>query len=74
LERGLLDAFCTMTPPVAVADIGCGPGHITSFPAARRDAVVGFDLSPKMIAVARQLNPGLSTVSICTGTFSTHRW
>lgn len=60
LERGLLGAFCDTTPPGLVADIGCGPGHITRFLAARREDVVGLDLSPKMIAIARQRNPWLS--------------
>jgi SAM-dependent methyltransferase len=59
LERGLLDAFCTLSPSGTVADIGCGPGHITQFLAARRDEVVGMDLSPAMIAVARRHNPHL---------------
>jgi SAM-dependent methyltransferase len=59
LERGLLDAFCGLTPRGTIADIGCGPGHITQFLAARRDQVVGLDLSPEMIAVARRRNIGL---------------
>jgi trans-aconitate methyltransferase len=32
LDRGLLDAFCEMAPPGAIADIGCGTGHITRLP------------------------------------------
>jgi len=60
LERGLLGAFCNMTPQGVIADIGCGPGHITGFLAARREQVVGFDLSPRMIALARRHNPALS--------------
>ena len=59
LERGLLGAFCGITPHGMIADIGCGPGHITSFLATRRDNVVGLDLSPAMISVAQQRNPGL---------------
>jgi SAM-dependent methyltransferase len=59
LERGLLGAFCDMTPRGLIADVGCGPGHITRFLAARREDIVGFDLSPQMIAVARQRNPRL---------------
>jgi SAM-dependent methyltransferase len=59
LERGLLGAFCDMTPHGLIADIGCGPGHITRFLAARHDEVIGFDLSPEMIAVARHRNPEL---------------
>ena len=60
LERGLLDAFCDMTPRGLIADIGCGPGHITELLAARRENVVGLDLSPGMIAVARQRNPSIA--------------
>jgi SAM-dependent methyltransferase len=59
LERGLLGAFCNMVPDGMIADIGCGPGHITGLLGDRRESVVGFDLSPQMIAVARQRNPGL---------------
>jgi SAM-dependent methyltransferase len=60
LERGLLGAFCALAPSGLIADIGCGPGHITRFLAARRANVVGLDLSPQMIAVARQHGPELS--------------
>lgn len=59
LERGLLDAFCEMAPPGAIADIGCGPGHITGFLAERRDDVLGVDLSPEMVALARRRHPRL---------------
>jgi SAM-dependent methyltransferase len=60
LERGLLSAFCEMAPPGPVADIGCGPGHITAFLSDRRTDVVGVDLSQEMIAVARRHHPELS--------------
>lgn len=59
LERGLLDAFCEMAPPGAIADIGCGPGHITGFLAERRDDVLGVDLSPEMVALAWRRHPRL---------------
>jgi SAM-dependent methyltransferase len=59
LERRLLDAFCEMAPPGAIADIGCGPGHITGFLAERRDDVLGVDLSPEMVALARRRHPRL---------------
>jgi SAM-dependent methyltransferase len=59
LERGLLHAFCELAPPGAIADIGCGPGHITRFLAERRDDVLGVDLSPAMVAVARRRHPRL---------------
>jgi SAM-dependent methyltransferase len=57
LERGLLDAFCEMAPPGLIADIGCGPGHITRFLTDRRDDVLGVDLSAEMVAVARRRHP-----------------
>jgi SAM-dependent methyltransferase len=59
LERGLLEAFCEMAPPGAIADIGCGPGHITRFLAERRDDVLGVDLSPEMVALAQRQQPRL---------------
>lgn len=62
LERGLLDAFCVLSPNGTIADIGCGPGHITAFLAERRENVVGMDLSPYMIAIARRNNPRLRFV------------
>ncbi len=40
-----------------ICDLGCGPGHVARY---LRDAgadVFGVDLSPQMIAQARQLNP-----------------
>ena len=40
-----------------ICDLGCGPGHVGRY---LRDAgadVFGVDLSPQMIAQARQLNP-----------------
>lgn len=57
LERGLLTAFCDMAPNGIIADIGCGPGHISRFLADRRDDVLGLDLSPEMVEVARRRYP-----------------
>jgi SAM-dependent methyltransferase len=59
LERGLLDAFCELSPNGTIADIGCGPGHITRLLAERRSDVIGMDLSPGMIAIAKKNNPRL---------------
>ena len=42
-----------------VADLGCGPGHVTRFLADQGVVAVGLDLSPGMIAEARRLNPDL---------------
>jgi SAM-dependent methyltransferase len=40
-----------------VCDMGCGPGHIARFLQDAGTNVFGLDLSPQMIARARQLNP-----------------
>jgi SAM-dependent methyltransferase len=58
-DRGLLDGFVGLTGPGVIADVGCGPGHVTRFLAAQGAEVVGIDLSPGMIAVARQRSPEL---------------
>lgn len=41
-------------PPLAVADLGCGPGHVTAWLAGHGAAAVGIDLSPAMIDVAKE--------------------
>ncbi len=58
VDRALLDAFAELTRAGTVADVGCGPGHVTRYLAARHPAVVGLDLSPRMIAVAAEGGPG----------------
>ncbi|GAA0564223.1 class I SAM-dependent methyltransferase [Paractinoplanes ferrugineus] len=40
-----------------VADVGCGPGRITAYLAKLGVDVQGIDLSPGMIAVAREAHP-----------------
>lgn len=42
-----------------VADIGCGPGHVTAHLDALGLDAFGIDLSPGMIDVARRDHPGL---------------
>ncbi|WP_370377842.1 class I SAM-dependent methyltransferase [Catenulispora sp. GAS73] len=42
-----------------VADIGCGPGHLTAYLDASGVPAFGIDLSPGMIEVARAGNPAL---------------
>jgi SAM-dependent methyltransferase len=61
LERGLLDAFAELCGAVGgpVADVGCGPGHVTRYLADRGARAFGLDLSPGMVAVARARLPGL---------------
>jgi SAM-dependent methyltransferase len=59
LDRALLTAFLELAGPGRVADVGCGPGHVTRFLAARHPDVLGVDLSPAMIEIARERAPGL---------------
>ncbi|NUO61309.1 MAG: methyltransferase domain-containing protein [Hamadaea sp.] len=42
-----------------VADVGCGPGHITAYLRDLGVDAFGVDLSPGMIEVARREHPGL---------------
>lgn len=43
-----------------VADLGCGPGHVTRFLAdAGLDGVFGLDLAEGMVELARRLHPDL---------------
>jgi SAM-dependent methyltransferase len=60
LERGLLAAFAELVPDGGkVADIGCGPGHVTDHLHGLGLDVSGIDLSPEMIARARADHPHL---------------
>ncbi|GAA1023863.1 methyltransferase [Acrocarpospora pleiomorpha] len=42
-----------------VADVGCGPGHITAYLRSLGVTAFGIDLSPEMIALARGAHPEL---------------
>jgi ubiquinone/menaquinone biosynthesis C-methylase UbiE len=59
LDRALLAALLEQTATGApVADLGCGPGHVTGWLAAHGAVrAVGVDLSPGMIALARREHP-----------------
>ncbi|POX54279.1 SAM-dependent methyltransferase [Streptomyces sp. Ru71] len=62
LERALLTAFAelvTANGPEPVADLGSGPGHVTARLHALGVPVFGVDLSPRMVALAREAHPGL---------------
>ncbi|MGC0331014.1 SAM-dependent methyltransferase [Streptomyces sp. SAI-170] len=54
LDRALLDTLAELAGDGPVLDIGCGPGHATSYLAARGARVTGLDLSPAMCGVARR--------------------
>ena len=62
LDRAMIGAFAelvTKTGKPRVLDVGCGSGVATAALAAAGLDVTGIDLSPNMIAQARQRNPGL---------------
>ena len=59
LDRAFLDAFAEGCNGL-IADIGCGPGHVTRYLATRGATVEGLDLSPEMIDEAIATNPGLT--------------
>ncbi len=66
LDRAMLAAFADLVrarsggePPPAVADVGCGPGHVTAYLRTLNLDASGVDLSPAMLAWARQAYPGL---------------
>jgi SAM-dependent methyltransferase len=42
-----------------VADLGCGPGHVTGFLHGRGLDAYGVDLSPEMVRIAGRDHPGL---------------
>jgi ubiquinone/menaquinone biosynthesis C-methylase UbiE len=59
LDRALLAAFAELVPAGPVADVGCGPGHVTAHLAGLGLDVVGIDLSPGMVEVAGRAYPEL---------------
>ena len=59
-DRELLDRFARKVRGLGlVADLGCGPGHVTHYLYERDVSVVGFDLSSRMVEQAQELNPGI---------------
>jgi SAM-dependent methyltransferase len=61
-ERAMLGAFVELVREhsgAPVADIGSGPGHVTARLAALGVPVFGVDVSPRMVALARETHPRL---------------
>lgn len=62
LDRAVLSAFAEVVGADGdrqVADLGCGPGHITSYLDELGLTAFGVDASPAMIELARQTYPRL---------------
>lgn len=57
-EAPTLDLFAKLTSG-PVLDVGCGPGRVVGLLHDRGLPVIGIDLSPGMIEVARRDHPGL---------------
>jgi SAM-dependent methyltransferase len=60
-ERAVLGLFCELILAAGlgtnVVDVGCGPGRLEPYLAARGLSPGGIDLSPEMIRVARRDHP-----------------
>ncbi len=61
LDRALLQAFAELAKGGLVADIGCGPGHVSAFLAGLELQTIGADLSPEMCSLALR-ETGLQTI------------
>ncbi len=59
LDRAFLTAFVERAKG-PILDLGCGPGHVTAFLASHGADASGADLSPEMIAEARERFPALA--------------
>lgn len=60
LDRAVLTALVELVGTGTIADVGCGPGHVTRYLARDHSDVVGIDVSPRMIALATAHSPELS--------------
>jgi SAM-dependent methyltransferase len=57
-DRALLDLFASFARPKGtVLDLGCGPGHVSKYLAARGLRMHGIDIAPEMIGLARTRVP-----------------
>ncbi|MFD3519819.1 class I SAM-dependent methyltransferase [Streptomyces sp. NPDC058653] len=62
LSRAMLAGFAELVRTSGlgpVADLGCGPGRVTAHLAGLGVSVLGVDLSPKMVGLARHAYPDL---------------
>ena len=58
-DRWLLERVAELSDGAPVADVGCGPGQVTSHLALAGAQVTGIDLSPGMVGEARRRFPEL---------------
>lgn len=63
LYNDTYDVFCDLlTPNCSILEIGCGPGNITKYMLEKRPdlTVLGLDIAPNMVELARENNPSAS--------------
>jgi SAM-dependent methyltransferase len=80
LNHVLVGAFADLVKEAgggSVADVGCGPGHVTSYLRDQGVDAFGIDLSPELVATARAANPGIrfdvgdmGALSVSTGSLA----
>jgi SAM-dependent methyltransferase len=58
LDRAILGAFASLANG-QIADVGCGPGHVTAYLHEMGLAAFGVDVSSAMIELARSTYPGV---------------
>jgi SAM-dependent methyltransferase len=73
LDAILERAGAALEPTDEVIEIGCGVGRMTRPIAARARSVRAVDVSPRMLALAREHNPGLDNVEWIAGDGETLR-
>lgn len=62
-DRSVIDdAIAALGSHDVVIDIGCGPGQVAAYLAAQGRPAVGLDLTPSMLAIARQQSGALPLV------------
>ena len=63
----LLDAWNLLGPDRRVLDLGCGMGRVARALHSRVESVLAIDLSPEMVARAREACAGLPSVTVALG-------
>lgn len=62
------DLFCDLLPPhqAKVLEVGCGPGNITRYLLLKKPGlnILGTDIAPNMLAIARKHNPTADFVEL----------
>lgn len=63
-DREWLDRFAAAVPQGTVVDLGCGPAHVGAYLARKGLAVIGLDLSYRMLVEARGDNPAMKVACV----------